>query len=134
MVLKPAATSSSETLPLPGAANKSNCPSVGEELAFTTVFCFSVVAFASVSVVFSAKVRVKFTSKFRNSNALKRVVTFSKSGCSNSKSLAWKLTGTSNIMVANFFESNPNSLAASTFSLSFPLSSWVLSSKFSIEP
>jgi len=28
MVLKPEATSSSETLPVPGAANKSNCPSL----------------------------------------------------------------------------------------------------------
>ena len=80
MVLKPAATSSSETLPLPGAANKSNCPSVVDGAVFLAAFGFSATAFASVSVVFSAKVRVKFTSKFRNSNSLKRVVTFSKSG------------------------------------------------------
>ena len=33
MVLNPDATSSSETLPVPGAANKSNCPS-GLELFF----------------------------------------------------------------------------------------------------
>ena len=92
MVLNPIATSSSETFPVPGAANKSNCPSA---FVFTSFFGFcslSVVEAISFVSVFSSflivNVLVKFTNKFLNSNSLKSAVTFSISGWSSSKSFA----------------------------------------------
>ena len=74
MVLNPDATSASEILPVPGAANKSNCPS-GLETAFlgeTFVFSFVELSTEFVFTAFSiAKVLVKFVNKFRNSNSCK---------------------------------------------------------------
>ena len=137
IVLNPDATSSSETLPVPGAANKSNWPSAlgAAFLAVSDVFSFEVLSAEFTLVALStAKVFVKLVNKFLNSNSLKSAVTFSISGWFSSKSFALKVTGTSSIMVANFLESKPKSLAASTFSFIFPLSSWVFANRFSIEP
>ena len=126
MVLNPDATSSSEILPVPGAANKSNWPSVlgATFLAIAGIFSSEVLSAEFTLVALStAKVFVKLVNKFLNSNSLKSAVTFSISGWFSSKSFALKVTGTSSIMVANFLESKPKSLAASTFSFIFPFSS-----------
>ena len=89
IVLNPDATSASETLPVPGAANKSNCPS-GFGTAFLAVV-FSSEAFAAefdLAAPSIAKVLVKFVNRFLNSYSLKSSVTFSISGWSSSKSFA----------------------------------------------
>ena len=137
MVLNPDATSSSEILPVPGAANKSNWPSAlgATFLAIAGIFSSEVLSAEFTLVALStAKVFVKLVNKFLNSNSLKSAVTFSISGWSSSKSFALKVTGTSSIIVASFLESKPKSFAASTFSFIFPFSSCVLANRFSIEP
>ena len=86
MVLNPDATSSSEILPVPGAANKSNWPSAlgATFLAIAGIFSSEVLSAEFTLVALStAKVFVKLVNKFLNSNSLKSAVTFSISGWSS---------------------------------------------------
>ena len=118
MVLKPAATCFfRNTTTAPGAANKSNWPSVDlsgtvdfSNAAFEAKFRRQLSHRDPMSLL-ALKVRSKVdVSKFRNSNSLKRVRLLFLNRADPIQNL-WhgNVTGTSSIMVANCLESKPNS-------------------------
>ena len=91
-------------------------------LVFLTISLgFSSVLFSAIVKFSTLKVRKKLVKRFLNSKSLKISVTFSLSGCSNIKSSASKVTGTSSIIVASCLESKPSSPFASIFSFILPL-------------
>ena len=97
-------------------------------------FVSSLVSAGVVAGVSFENVFRKLSVNLLNSSSSKISVTPEISGSHISKSFSSNSTGTSNNILANSLESNPNSLDASTFSFIFPLSLSVLAKRFSMEP